>query len=521
MSEPLLRTLFPIIYQESENHPDWLPESLQPYYSEKQTKIPKILHFIWLGKKVIPQPFLDNMAFFAAEMARLGGESFLWFDDMNTVYRNPWFHENGVKPVPVGSLFSNEQNMPGFFDFRAALYTVPPNYGIASDMLRYQIIEKVGGYYLDCDIEKDFVDLEKLVEVGEKSPYQLVCGYYKYPRTDIFGSSSHSSFSKHLNSLIINNFKDANLKDHIGYFRPYLNYTVLFTGPDPFVYTMEALFLNPKEFGFERGDSPEKMESEIMVPVNIPSTAVSWRYSAPEMQKVIFENDQERRIRLQHDLMKSLIFEGRILDLEKYAPYLKNGEELFLIKTIEALVKTDPKIFAKVDRIFVSSVDHYRHLKTLLEKELNIKSWNELAVLKFAAVMQAKTLVEFLLKEQKVNPFSHEVTEMGHYDCSKASPFSIAIERGNIKLVNLMLETASSPEVVKEALNVPEINLIYAGPRYFNEFKVHRIVDLKLETLYEKLKDLPKDSHGFAKYDFDRQNYLALKRLLQPYLSEE
>jgi mannosyltransferase OCH1-like enzyme len=112
---------------------------LYPLISESNevSKIPKILHYIWLG----PKPFPEESKAFVRSWIEHHPDWIIkfWTDDMSRALPHPMLVKEDISQLENASL--------------ASLITQTQNYGERSDLLRYEILFKEGGIYIDHDIE--------------------------------------------------------------------------------------------------------------------------------------------------------------------------------------------------------------------------------------------------------------------------------------------------------------------------------------------------------------------------------
>lgn len=108
-------------------------------------KIPEIVHFIWLGPKPFPEESLVNVR----SWQKLNPSWELWFwTDVET------------RPCPIEGM---KKRLTTEYDFKnmAPLIALSTNWGEKSDLMRYQIVADIGGFYVDHDSEalKSFAPL--------------------------------------------------------------------------------------------------------------------------------------------------------------------------------------------------------------------------------------------------------------------------------------------------------------------------------------------------------------------------
>lgn len=87
-----------------------------------KNNIPKIIHFIWLGSR-LPEWYYENIKKWQAKLPEF---HILFWDD--------WHADDFIK---------NKQS--------ENLYNQSSNFGVKSDILRYEILNKIGGLYVDTD----------------------------------------------------------------------------------------------------------------------------------------------------------------------------------------------------------------------------------------------------------------------------------------------------------------------------------------------------------------------------------
>lgn len=236
--------LFPNIYKDAErkiiesyDHSRYLDVIKKHDQASLKTSkaIPKILHFIWLGKSPLPEQSRQNFSYFAKTIRKFGGDAVLWIDQVNT---DPefqyWLKESSILLMNVESFFYGRESMSTFCYFKAALAKIPSNFGEASDLLRYEIIDRFGGYYFDHDVKEGDVDLRSLLFKG-KNPFGFVCGRWPtgHFRNDLFGALPQTLLIKNIKELIFKNYNENGWKSYVEYKRELLNdFTVFTTGPE-------------------------------------------------------------------------------------------------------------------------------------------------------------------------------------------------------------------------------------------------------------------------------------------------
>ncbi|HEV7738218.1 MAG TPA: hypothetical protein VGO47_12715, partial [Chlamydiales bacterium] len=486
-------------------------------------QIPKILHFIWLGDSPLPEASRQNFSFFSKSMRKLDGISVLWTDqvEIKLEFRN-WLKENAIVLINVGAVFSSKDTMATFYHFRAALAKIPSNFGEASDLLRYEIIDRFGGYYFDHDVKQGDIDLATLLSKGKNSPYGFVCGQCSlkaHARNDLFGAVPQSTLIKAVRDLVLSNYNKKSWKSYIGYKRSFLtDFTVFTTGPEVFNEGLKQVISQGRELS-----NKQKMEigRSIFVISTVGDSAESWVYNHTKPQPIKFSSNEDRLARIKHDLMLNLLYEGKILDLEKYQLYLEPGDQAWLISLVGELLKEYPGLIEFVDRIFIGDVHLYCHLQQMLEKGFNKKiTWNELAVLKFACVMEKHDLVKLLMYDRGVSPLDSTFADVGYYDCSHAQPLGILLETGNLETIARVVN-ASTVEEIHKSFIPKELGLIYVGSREWAAcISTASIPKMKIEQLERKKKRVFEGSAAWKDIDLQISSFLVIERLLRPFLEK-
>ncbi len=118
-----------------------------------ELKIPKIIHFIWVGPRSFPMESVENIRSWIAH-----------HPDWTIKF---WTDRERPLPHPVMQLC-----LASDFDFQKleSLYLSSDNYGEKSDLWRFEILFQQGGVYVDHDV-KCFKSFDSL-----NSAYDLYCG---------------------------------------------------------------------------------------------------------------------------------------------------------------------------------------------------------------------------------------------------------------------------------------------------------------------------------------------------------
>lgn len=108
-------------------------------------RVPKILHFIWAGgPDSMPEAGLANVAAWRA--AQPDFEAWIWIDERSDPAARARYAAR-LGAVTVVDITAAGVALP---EVRYELDALWPNHGAASDLLRYAILERFGGMYIDC-----------------------------------------------------------------------------------------------------------------------------------------------------------------------------------------------------------------------------------------------------------------------------------------------------------------------------------------------------------------------------------
>ena len=141
--------------------------------NETQPRIPKAVHFIWIGPKQFPRESVQNVRTWMAN--------------------NPdwtfYFWTDRPRPTPVPGMQTRMIQGLNFLKLRDC-FKKSDNYAEKSDLLRYEILFQEGGVYVDHDVKcfKSFDDLN--------AAYDFYCGM------DMPGTSSLPTCVHTTNNLI-------------------------------------------------------------------------------------------------------------------------------------------------------------------------------------------------------------------------------------------------------------------------------------------------------------------------------
>ncbi len=121
--------------------------------SNEALRIPKIVHFIWIGPRAFPRESVENVRTW---MAKNPDWTFNFWTDRN-------------RPVPVPGMQTRMIQDLNFLKLKEC-FAKSDNYGEKSDVLRYEILYQEGGVYVDHDV-KCFKPFDSL-----NCAYDFYCG---------------------------------------------------------------------------------------------------------------------------------------------------------------------------------------------------------------------------------------------------------------------------------------------------------------------------------------------------------
>lgn len=106
------------------------------FSKQKEIKIPKTIHFIWVGPNPFPKESIDNVN---SWINHHPGWTFKFWTDRR-------------RPLPNKKM---ELHLISSFKFKTLkhCYEETNNYAEKSDLLRYELLDKEGGLYVDHDVE--------------------------------------------------------------------------------------------------------------------------------------------------------------------------------------------------------------------------------------------------------------------------------------------------------------------------------------------------------------------------------
>jgi hypothetical protein len=131
------------------NHPTKLE-------SQKEYKIPPVIHIIWLGNKFPEKYQLFRKSWFTHHPT---WTHILWVDNPQNYSEGEYFIINNLedfKKMLLNGVFAGKSlviDVKNIKLFNAQFYDETKNYGEKSDMLRYELLYMFGGLYVDTDEE--------------------------------------------------------------------------------------------------------------------------------------------------------------------------------------------------------------------------------------------------------------------------------------------------------------------------------------------------------------------------------
>ncbi|MCE5293129.1 MAG: hypothetical protein LLF94_00760 [Chlamydiales bacterium] len=103
----------------------------------RPAKIPRLVHFIWLGPKPFPEESVINV---------------LSWKKYNPEWQLIFWTDDKDRPCPIEGM---QKRLVQEYDFKemAPLIALSTNWGEKSDLMRYVIVSDMGGFYVDHDSE--------------------------------------------------------------------------------------------------------------------------------------------------------------------------------------------------------------------------------------------------------------------------------------------------------------------------------------------------------------------------------
>ncbi len=146
-------------------------------------RIPKVVHFIWLGPRSFPRTSVENVR--------------MWMKHHPDWTFKFWTDRERIPPCKNMECVLIQ---PSHFDFLEEHYESSENWGEKSDILRYEILFREGGVYSDHDANclRSFDDLHHSYDFygGLEVPHDEVAGYTISAGIGIIGAKPHHPLIK-------------------------------------------------------------------------------------------------------------------------------------------------------------------------------------------------------------------------------------------------------------------------------------------------------------------------------------
>lgn len=154
-------------------------------------RIPKSIHFIWLGPKPFPLASVENVR--------------MWMAKHPDWEINFWTDRN--RPSPCPGMKKRLINSLSFTQLRD-YFVISDNYGEQSDLLRYEILFQEGGVYVDHDVKcfKEFDLLNRAYDFycGIDMPYTSSLPSCIYTTNNLIGAKPNHPILKQCMDLLAN-----------------------------------------------------------------------------------------------------------------------------------------------------------------------------------------------------------------------------------------------------------------------------------------------------------------------------
>jgi mannosyltransferase OCH1-like enzyme len=112
------------------------PLAVQRSYKSGRSKIPKILHFIWMGPKVFPEKSIANL---------------LSWKELHPKWKMLFWTDSWARSCPIEGMEKHLVDEINVADIRSYVAKTT-NYGEKSDLFRYALLWERGGVYVDHDV---------------------------------------------------------------------------------------------------------------------------------------------------------------------------------------------------------------------------------------------------------------------------------------------------------------------------------------------------------------------------------
>lgn len=152
-------------------------------------KIPRVIHFIWIGPRPFPPLSVENIRTWIAK---------------NPDWKVKFWTDRERPPPCNGMEVKKIQDFP--FLFLGRCFDESQNYGEKSDILRFEILYQEGGLYVDHDANclKNFDNLHRGYDLycGFETPHPLVAGMNITAGIGVIGSRAEHPLIKMVIELI-------------------------------------------------------------------------------------------------------------------------------------------------------------------------------------------------------------------------------------------------------------------------------------------------------------------------------
>ena len=155
-------------------------------------RIPKVIHFIWIGPKVFPRESVENIR---SWIARHPDWTFKFWTDRERPLPHKQMQLSRIQDLQFLKLYD--------------CYKKSDNYAEKSDLLRYEILYQEGGIYVDHDVKclQSFESLNKAYDFycGMELPYPTALSSSVLPTNNIIGSrQGHTILKRSMDWLCVN-----------------------------------------------------------------------------------------------------------------------------------------------------------------------------------------------------------------------------------------------------------------------------------------------------------------------------
>ena len=408
-------------------------------------RIPHLLHYIWLGSD-LPEKYFPNLAHYSSKIQKEGGLCILWTDRKAiNDSKKRFLEENQIKLIHVDILFGEENALSLFQIYKIALSAFPSNYGEASDILRIEILERFGGYYMDCDNPAEEYNFESLIKKGDHAKLGFVSGYKWLEKkldvdsdirgNDLIGSVPKSKLTKRIKLIILKNCH--HLPGTIFYTqRPeIIDLTITKTGPVPLMAAIKTLSIEYEKEHFMDSESQIlELKQSYYESSNGCTSDLGWVHSKFQKRNLNFEDSVELTDLIFHDLEVSLLYFPETLDLLKYIPYIEQGNYSYYLELILMFITENKILIERVNRVFwpnkLVTTELMQKIETILGREVE---WNYSSMLKVAILVDCTELIDYLTDINKKSLLENSVEDHAvGYNVHHYSPMGVMFCRDHI-----------------------------------------------------------------------------------------